>query len=104
MRGILAVDLTLDMRRDPHRQAPISEWLSRHGIDPDDVIVPSTLVIDDETRTINYVGFHRDERGQRHTPRHCPGHPDLPMSDGACRLVVTVQLESPALPFPDVVV
>jgi hypothetical protein len=54
--------------------SPWLEWVQRHGIKPEDVVVDSDIECDDIARTITYQ------------------HPD-----GRFRVM---QLEAPALPFP----
>jgi LPS sulfotransferase NodH len=70
----------LDMDADEREEW--ATWFERHGIDPLTLAFRLSVVADDEHRTITY-GAHeiRDER--------------------ACVVPRMVQLEAPALPFPE---
>lgn len=67
------------------------EWLRRHGIDPNDVVVPGWIARDERTYAVRYLGFDRDAGEIRLT------------DDGKdlVRRVYRVQLEGPPLPWPD---
>lgn len=65
------------------------DWLRRHSIDPNDVIVPGAIIRSVDLRRVVYLTMARDATGR-------------PVVDGdAVRTVErVVQLESPPQPFP----
>lgn len=71
------------------------DWLTRFGIDPRDVATtPGWLEADDEARQIRFLALVRDENGRT----------SLDPDDPSRRLATVpsvVQLEAPALPFPE---
>lgn len=81
------------------------EWLTwgeRHGIDRMTPI-PNVIICDDEARTITLDVFHQAPGLPRaHIYRECPAYSALRWAyrDDACTRRHTIQLESPALPFP----
>lgn len=65
-------------------------YLRRHGVDPDDVAVPGLLKADDTARTLSWLAYDRDAEGRiRRDDR------------GVVHVNRAVQLEAPALAFPD---
>lgn len=64
---------------DPDERDEWCEWFQRHGIDPDEVAVPGSVVADDAARRISYVAWEKGE---------------------LARVGRVVQLEASALPFP----
>jgi hypothetical protein len=74
---------------DPDERDEWFEWFTRHGIDPNYVTAPGTVVADDLARRISYVAYETDECGQ------------FWMRDGEmARVGRVVQLEARALPLP----
>lgn len=65
----------------------------RYGAEPDEVVIPGMVVADDAARTIGWLTVDRTPDGRW---RH---HPDDPTR--FLYVMRTVQLEAPALPFPD---
>lgn len=77
-------------------------WLERYGISPNEVCVPGWLEADDDARQIRYEAYTCDAAG-RHVIAHdrCDHDADV-RHCGTAREVRVVQLEAPALPFPEV--
>lgn len=74
----------------PQDREAWSTWLSRHHIDPYDVVVGYPIICDDVERRVYWTSYQRDEDG--HVLTH----------DGeALKEQHFVQLEAPALPMPD---
>lgn len=65
-------------------------YLRRHGVDPADVAVPGLLKADDTARTLSWLTLDRDAEGRI-----------LLVDRAVVHVERTVQLEAPALPFPD---
>jgi hypothetical protein len=66
------------------------EWLTQHGLVPDDIPNGSVLLCDDETRTVQVEVYVRDENGYLVSDGR----------EGVLSDLRTVQLEAPALSFP----
>ena len=85
------IHLDRDMHRDTNRRRVWAEFMRSHGINPDDVPVPSTLVYDETDRRLTYEVYTRDTDGDLILDEN---------GDDAARGVVTLRLDSePA--FPD---
>jgi hypothetical protein len=69
-------------------------WLERYGIDPHDVgTTPGWLEADDDTRTVTFLELVRDTDGRVMLDPANPGR--------AWTRPRVVQLDAPALPFPE---
>jgi hypothetical protein len=70
----------------PEQRAVWTTWLTRHGLDPNEVLLGTEIRCDDEERRVYYTSLDREaiQRGER----------DVITMDRY------VQLEAPALPFP----
>jgi hypothetical protein len=98
---------------DFHQWESRPEWLTwmhrmvGHGWVP----IPGWIEADSEARCVRYLAFHGIDADHLdlkliHMMDQCPDRSALAQVlvanrlDMACRRIVTVQLESPALPFP----
>lgn len=66
------------------------EWLRRHGVDPNKVIVPGWIERREQEYRLAYESYELDEHGN-------PAWDN----DDIVRVARFVQLEGPPLPFPD---
>jgi hypothetical protein len=88
--GVGRLQVFPSMPPQPDREAWCA-WLRRHGIDPDRVAIPGWIACDDSSYRIYVDVYVLNERGARF----------VDSGDDFVRAVLTVQLEGPALPFPD---
>jgi hypothetical protein len=77
----------------PGEREAWAEWLKRYGAEPGEVVIPGMIVADDTARTIGWLTLDRTPDGRLVPNPDVPGQPRY--------LLRTVQLEAPALPFPD---
>lgn len=79
---------------------PWCGWLRRHGIDPNDVVVPGWIRRNREAFRVEYLAIARDADGQIVCAEHGERH-----HARTCRSITGerfVQLEGPPLRFPAV--
>jgi hypothetical protein len=68
---------------------PAMLWCIRHGLDPNRIAIPNTFVVDDERRTVTVMCYFAWDKDGR----------TIVQGDEIVVGPVTVQLESPALPW-----
>lgn len=93
----LVFDMVLTGIRFEELHDELAAWLAKHGIDENRVKVPGVIERDTEKRQIRYTSYVWDEETDR--PKF---HHDANESGPLREEMVTVQLESPPLPWPDI--
>lgn len=110
--NVREIRLEHQTRLDHRLREPWQQWLNRHGFNTWVVSIPNHIRCDDDARTVEVDVFHSAGTPESisqlsesiHLLSECPDRagPVSREDDDGCTRRHVVQLEAPALPFPEV--